>query len=358
MKKNKILLIALIGAIAGSMLTITLLPLINGLPMMGNTSGGGQTTINVPEENTENVYKAVIKKAMPSVVGITTVVDVGNLFTGPMQQTGIGTGVIVDSKGLILTNSHVLEDGAGKDVTVLFEDGSKTKAEILWTDKTIDLAMIKVNKAGLQVAELGDSDKVEVGDLAMAIGNPLGLEFQRSVTEGIISGLGRTIQTDANTTMDNLIQTSAAINPGNSGGPLLNSRGQVIGINTAKASSGEGLGFAIPINIAKPIVEQFVKNGSYEKVTLGIQGIDSAYYKQATGIETGSDTGVFVAKVEAGSIAAKSGLQVNDVIIKMDKTEINTMQDLVKHLYTVKKGDTVKAVVVREGKKTELEFKF
>lgn len=358
MKKNKILLIALIGAIAGSMLTITLLPLINGLPMMGNTSGGGQTTINVPEENTENVYKAVIKKAMPSVVGITTVVDVGNLFTGPMQQTGIGTGVIVDSKGLILTNSHVLEDGAGKDVTVLFEDGSKTKAEILWTDKTIDLAMIKVNKAGLQVAELGDSDKVEVGDLAMAIGNPLGLEFQRSVTEGIISGLGRTIQTDANTTMDNLIQTSAAINPGNSGGPLLNSRGQVIGINTAKASSGEGLGFAIPINIAKPIVEQFVKNGSYEKVTLGIQGIDSAYYTQATGIETGSDTGVFVAKVEAGSIAVKSGLQVNDVIIKMDKTEINTMQDLVKHLYTIKKGDTVKAVVVREGKKTELEFKF
>jgi len=357
MKKNKILLIALIGAIVGSMLTITALPLINGLPIMGS-NGGAQTTINVSEQNTENVYKAVIKKAMPSVVGITTVVDVGNLFTGPMQQTGVGTGVIIDARGMILTNSHVLEDGAGKDVTVLFEDGSKSKAEILWTDKTIDLAMIKVNKQGLQVAELGDSDKVEVGDLAVAIGNPLGLEFQRSVTEGIISGLERTIQIDANTTMDNLIQTSAAINPGNSGGPLLNSKGQVIGINTAKASTGEGLGFAIPINTAKPIVDQFIETGSYQKVALGIQGIDAQYYEQATGIETGADSGVFVAKIDEGSVAAKASLMVNDVIIKMDNTKVENMQDLVKYLYSIKKGDTVKSVVLRDGKKVNLEFIF
>ena len=358
MKKNKILLIALIGAIAGSMLTITVLPLINGLPIIGGGNGGAQTTINVTEENTENVYKAVIKKAMPSVVGITTVVDVGNLFTGPMQQTGIGTGVIIDAKGMILTNSHVIQDGEAKDVTVLFEDGSKSKAEILWSDKTLDLAMIKVNKAGLQVAELGDSDKVEVGDMAIAIGNPLGLEFQRSVTEGIISGLERTIQTDANTTMDNLIQTSAAINPGNSGGPLLNSKGQVIGINTAKASTGEGLGFAIPINTAKPIVNQFIETGAFQKVTLGIQGIDAQYYEQATGIETGADSGVFVAKIDADSVAFKSGLMVNDVIVRMDNVKIEQMQDLVKYLYTVKKGDTVKAQVLREGKKVDLEFAF
>ncbi len=357
MKKNKVLLIAIISALISSMITIILLPVINGLPIM-NYSGGAQTTINVPEQDTENIYKAVIKKAMPSVVGITTVVDVGNLFTGPMQQTGIGTGVIVDQRGLILTNSHVIEDGAGKDVTVLFEDGSKTKAEILWNDKTLDLAMLKVNKTGLQVAELGDSDSVEVGDISVAIGNPLGLEFQRTVTEGIISGLGRKIQTDTNTTMDNLIQTSAAINPGNSGGPLLNSKGQVIGINTAKARSGEGLGFAIPINIAKPIVEQFIETGSFEKVTLGIQGIDADYYKQATGIDPGAEKGVFVAKVEQSSVASKSGLQVNDVIVKMDNTNIEKMQDLVKYLYTVKKGDTVKSVVLREGKKVSLEFKF
>lgn len=358
MKKNKVLLIAIIAAIMGSMITIILLPVINGLPMMSNYAGGSQTTINVPEQDTENIYKAVIKKSMPSVVGITTVVDVGNLFTGPMQQTGIGTGVIVDQRGLILTNSHVIEDGAGKDVTVLFEDGSKTKAEILWNDKTLDLAMLKVNKTGLQVAELGDSDSVEVGDLAVAIGNPLGLEFQRTVTEGIISGLGRKIQTDTNTTMDNLIQTSAAINPGNSGGPLLNSKGQVIGINTAKAQSGEGLGFAIPINIAKPIVEQFIETGSFEKVTLGIQGIDADYYKQATGIDPGAEKGVFVAKVEPSSVASKSGLQVNDVIVKMDNSNIEKMQDLVKYLYTIKKGDSVKSVVLREGKKVNLEFKF
>lgn len=358
MKKNKILMVALVGALLGSMLTITIMPMINALPIMGGGSGGTQTTINVTGENTENVYKAVIKKAMPSVVGITTIVDVGNLFTGPVQQSGLGTGVIVDSRGFILTNSHVVDDGAAKDVTVLFNDGSKTKAQILWTDKTIDLAMIKVDKTGLDVAELGDSDTVEVGDLAIAIGNPLGLEFQRTVTEGIISGLNRKIQVDTNVTMDNLIQTSAAINPGNSGGPLLNSKGQVIGINSAKASSGEGLGFAIPINIAKPIVDQFIETGNFQKVTLGIQGIDAQYYEQATGIKTGSDTGVFIAKVESGSVASTSGLLQNDVIIKMDNTKIDNMQDLVKFLYSVQKGDTVKATVMRDAKKVNLEFKF
>lgn len=359
MSKSKIMIIALIGAIMGSMLTITMLPIINGLPFVSsNTNAGGQTTINVTGENTENVYKAVIQKAMPSVVGITTIVDVGNLFTGPQQASGLGTGVIVDSRGYILTNSHVVEDGAARDITVLFEDGTNTKANVLWTDKTIDLAMLKVEKQGLIPAELGDSDAVEVGDLAIAIGNPLGLEFERTVTEGIISGLNRSIQIDASTTMDNLVQTSAAINPGNSGGPLLNSKGQVIGINTVKAGEGEGLGFAIPINIAKPIIEEFLTTGSFEKVTLGIQGIDAQYYEQATGIETGAQSGVFIARVEANSVASKSGLLQNDVITKMNSTNIKTMQDLVKYLYTVKTGDTVKAVVLREGKPVTIELKF
>lgn len=358
MSKSKIMIIALIGAIMGSMLTITMLPIINGLPFVSKNGAVGQTTINVTGENTENVYKAVIQKAMPSVVGITTVVDVGNLFTGPQQASGLGTGVIVDERGYILTNSHVIEDGAARDITVLFEDGTNTKASILWTDKTIDLAMIKVEKQGLIAAELGDSDAVEVGDMAVAIGNPLGLEFERTVTEGIISGLNRSIQVEANLTMDNLIQTSAAINPGNSGGPLLNSKGQVIGINTVKAGEGEGLGFAIPINIAKPIIDEFLETGTYEKVTLGIQGIDAQYYEQATGIETGSDTGVFVARVEENSVASKSGLLQNDVIIKMNSTDIKTMQDLVKYLFTVKSGDTVKAVVIRDGQKVDINLAF
>ena len=132
----------------------------------------------------------------------------------------------------------------------------------------------------------------------------------------------------------------------------------VIGINTAKASTGEGLGFAIPINTAKPIVNQFIETGAFQKVTLGIQCIDAQYYEQATGIETGADSGVFVAKIDADSVAFKSGLMVNDVIVKMDNAKIEQMQDLVKYLYTVKKGDTVKAQVLREGKKVDLEFAF
>ena len=290
---------------------------------------------------------------MPSVVGITTTtISNNNIFAIPTQSEGVGTGVIVDSKGYILTNSHVVSDGQAVDVKVLFNDGSTTQGKVLWNDAKLDLAMVKVDKTGLTAAELGDSDQVRVGDIAIAIGNPLGLEFQKSVTQGIISGLDRTIQTEKET-MTGLMQTDASINPGNSGGPLLNEKGQVIGINSAKVSSAEGIGFSIPINTAKPIIEQVIKSGNFEKVTLGIKGIDVT-----TGTDLAVVEGVYFFYVVSDTPAQKSGIQAGDVIVKVGNDETPTMTDLNKVLYKYKSCQSTKVTVNRSGKEVTVDIKF
>lgn len=364
MKLKHYLGVSMIGALIGCMITFMTLPfLVPGIEhtMTQTSAQSGNVTINVAG-NTDNIYKAIIQKAMPSVVGITTVSSPINLFSGGEMTQGVGTGVIVDEKGYILTNSHVVNDGAASQVTVLFDDKSTAKAEVIWNDKQIDLAVIKVEKDNLAVAELGDSDAVEVGDISVAIGNPLGLEFQRTVTEGIISGLDRTISvqnTDGSyVTMEHLLQTSAAINPGNSGGPLLNEKGQVIGINSAKAGEGEGLGFSIPINLAKPIVDQFRETGSFQKVLLGVQVVDVEQYQQMMNVDFGIEKGVIIIKVEQGSVAEKSGIVVNDVITEIGGKEINATQDLLRYLYEVKAGDRVQAKIWRNEKSETIQIQF
>ena len=188
----------------------------------------------------------------------------------------------------------------------------------------------------------------------------MGLELQRTVTQGIISGLDRTITTE-NATMTGLIQTDASINSGNSGGPLLNESGQVIGINTAKTSEGESLGFAIPINQAKSIIQSVIKDGSYEKVTLGIKGYDAstyAAYAQAQGQQVTTDEGVYVAEVVSGSAAEKAGIKSGDIIVKIGDTKLTSMSDLTKSLYTYKSGNSTKIVVNRDGKEETLNVTF
>ena len=354
---------ALVGAILGSVITMLVISQ-NILPFMQNINPNTQNnnpqtaSINVEGDNPETIYKAVVQKAMPSVVGITTVSTQNDYFFGVRQTSGVGTGVIVDERGYILTNSHVVDDGAATSVTVLFYDGSKQEAKVLWNEKALDLAVIKVEKTGLPVAELGDSDTVEVGDISVAIGNPLGLEFERSVTQGIISGLNRSIQISETESIDNLIQTDASINPGNSGGPLLNSKGQVIAINSAKISSAEGLGFAIPINIAKPIVDQFIEKGEFQRVYLGIRGIDVDYYKQATGANLNIETGIYIASVEPGSAAEKAGLKEGDVLVKFDGKDMNQMSKLVRELYTKRPGDSASVEIFRDGKTINVDITF
>ena len=352
-----VIIVAIVCSVLSSLLTVVV---VNKTGILNGTSSQGTSSQIVVNDDgkTTNVYQAVSKKALPSVVGITTTtVSSDNFFSMPTESTGVGTGIIVDSNGYILTNSHVISDGQARTVNVLFSDGSTVDGNVAWYDSQLDLAIVKVEKTGLTSAELGDSDKVSIGDISIAIGNPYGLDLASTVTQGIISGLDRTISTEE-TTMTGLIQTDASINAGNSGGPLLNESGQVIGINTAKASEGEGLGFSIPINTAKPIIESIIEKGSYEKVTLGIKGTDAQTYAQYTNQQLSSETGVYVSEVVSGSAAEKAGIKSGDIITKIDDVDLSVMSDLTKQLYNYTTGDKAKITVNRNGKEITLDVTF
>ena len=352
--------IALVAALIGGLVS----PYI-GSRLYGNLlpspQGDNQYTASPVVINTEDditTVSAVAKKSMSAVVGITTIVEqVEDYWFMPQQLEGVGTGVIVDSNGYILTNSHVVRDGNAQSIHVLFENGEKQEGQLLWNEPVLDLAIVEVDKTGLPVAELGDSDSIIVGEAAIAIGNPLGLEFQRTVTSGIISGLNRTIQTE-NVLIENLIQTDASINNGNSGGPLLNSRGQVIGINTAKIQSAEGLGFSIPINEAKVIIEEVIENGDFETVFLGISGIAVNDYEARLGVEVDAEEGLVLVQVAPGTPAERAGLQNGDVVTQIDDIEIDSMTRLKKSLYKYKKGDKAKLTLVRNNQEEEVEIEF
>lgn len=351
-----VVIVAIISSVLSSLLTVVVVK-NNILGGAGSINSSSEIVVN-DDGKSQNIYHAVTEKAMPSVVGITTTtISTNNRFAIPTESEGVGTGFVVDANGYILTNSHVVSDGKANKVNVLFNDGTMTEGQVYWYDAQLDLAIVKVEKTGLTPAEFGDSDKVRTGDISIAIGNPLGLDLQRTVTQGIISGLDRTIQTQQGT-MTGLIQTDASINSGNSGGPLLNQNGQVIGINTAKASQGEGLGFAIPINTAKPIVESIIKTGKFEKVTLGIKGIDASTYEAATNQKLGTSNGVYVAEVLDNTPAKAAGVNAGDIIVKVGDTSLKGMSDLNKTLYTYSKGDTAKLVVYRDGKEVTLDVKF
>ena len=324
-----------------------------GQSLYGTTASS--VTIN-PDEKV-NTAEAIAEKVLPSVVGISTSTEVTyQSFFGPEKgmQNGVGTGIIVDPKGYILTNSHVVSDGTAEKITVQLSDGSEVPGKVLWNDKSIDLAIVKIDAPNLQAAELGDSETVKIGAYAAAIGNPLGLNFDRTVTQGIISGLNRSITVAENgqqpVTMDGLIQTDASINAGNSGGPLLNSAGQVIGINSAKAQSAEGLGFAIPINTAKPIVEEIESKGEFQRSYIGIKGASVSDYLQAyPDAKLGTQTGVYVVQIYTDSPAAKAGMKEGDIITGLEDKKVDTMTQLISDLFQYRPGDKVKLTALRNG---------
>ena len=354
--RTKIFMQMIAAAVIGSMITLAgvyyYLPEI--LNQRGIMNAPGSPIVIEPQADF-GVFTAVAKKAMPSVVGITTVTLQQDIFFGTRRAEGLGTGVIVDQRGYILTNSHVVGDGNVEEVTVLFHDGEKLPAEVLWYERTLDLAVIKVVGNNFPVAELGDSDKLDVGEIAVAIGNPLGLNFERTLTQGVISGLNRSIPIGQGQSIDDLIQTDASINPGNSGGPLLNIKGQVIGINTAKIQSGEGLGFAIPINTAKPIVDQFIEKGEFTRVYLGIQGINVDAFEGSTGTKLTAEHGVYVIEVLTDSAAERHGLIRGDIITAINSNKIETMGHLIRELYRYRPGEKVIITVIRNEKTEKIE---
>ncbi|MCR4601098.1 MAG: trypsin-like peptidase domain-containing protein [Clostridia bacterium] len=344
-----------------------------GAIKMSGADKAANTTVTISgDTDSLNAASAIAEKTMPSVVGITTTTQTLTETIFGLQQgtsTGIGTGVIVDEDGYILTNAHVVEGSTDSyatgnpQVTVDLYDGTTYEGEVVWSDTGIDLAVIKIDATGLQAAALGDSDKVEIGDYAIAIGNPLGMNLERSVTQGIISGLNRTIiaaNGSQRNTMQGMIQTDAAINGGNSGGPLINSEGEVIGINTAGASSSgaDGLGFAIPINTAKTVIDQIKSTGSYEQPYMGIAGIDveTVLGKYADQVNLKTTKGVYLAQIYTGTGAAKAGLKEGDVITAIDGKDVANMSSMKSILMNYKPGDTIKLTIERDQKEMEVEL--
>jgi serine protease Do len=291
------------------------------------------TSINLPN------FSSIIAKVRPSVVAINTKVTSQSIFGGTFTQEGAGSGWIIDSNGLIVTNNHVVE--GADDITVTLEDGRNFNADTVRTDPVSDLAIIKINSQNLPAAlAIGDSSALLVGDWVIAIGNSLGQGI--SATKGIVSALGVSVSTDNGETLYGLIQTDAAINPGNSGGPLVNIAGQVIGINSIKVAQVgvEGMGYAISTQGAMPIIDALVKNGYVSRPWLGVSlyTVDPTAVRQ---LQLNIDKGVLLRQIVAGGPANKAGLQRYDVITKFDGKEVVTVEELVKEVRAHKVGDTV-----------------
>ena len=330
---------------------------------VGLVDGGGPS-ITIEPTDSITTTEAVAKKVLASVVGITSTGRylTNNYFFGESESevSGVGTGMIIDARGYILTNSHVVMDGTVDTIQVLLSDGDEVEGKLIWNDKDLDLAIVKIESSGLQPVELGDSDEVAIGSYVAAIGNPLGLQFSGSITQGVVSGLNRTIEVSdgmggATSTMWDLIQVDAAINSGNSGGPLLNSRGQVIGVNTAKASA-EGMGFAIPINTAIPIVEKVIRDGSFERVFMGVSAADvDSVEENFPNVILKAEKGACIMDVTPGSPAEKGGLRVKDVIIAIDGNEVDGSNSLIKLLLAYESGDKVTVTYNRDGVVEETE---
>lgn len=353
----------LIGAVLGGFLVFSLLgsSLKNENKDQIPKETKNKSVVNINPADDITMERAVVKKSIDSVVGITTKTKATqNTIFGPQTGyvEGVGSGSIVTKDGYILTNSHVVSNGDASEINVLFSNNKTKKAKLVWNDTTLDLAVIKVEANNLSPIDLGDSDKVSVGDKAVAIGNPLGLELQSTVTSGIISGLGRTVSFQNGARMDGLMQTDAAINAGNSGGALLNSKGELIGINTAKAGNSDGIGFAIPVNLAKKVIKEIAKNGKFNSVYLGITGINLDLLLQSNNIDpktVGSEDGVYVQSI---SDDAKNYFRKGDIITEIDGQRVKDMSNLKKILLNYNVGDTCKIELVRAGYIKEFEFKF
>lgn len=298
---------------------------------------------------------AVAEKVGPAVVGITTEEVLRDFFTGRriVEPRSTGSGVIFDSSGYIATNYHVVE-GADRLVVAL-ADGRRLAGRIRGIDPATDLAVVQVDAKGLPAAEFADSDRVKVGETAIAIGNPLGMEFERSVTAGIVSGIRSTLygQELGRERVFQLIQTDAAINPGNSGGALVNARGQVIGINTLKIGETrnvEGMGFAIPSNTVKRVVTDLVHYGEVRRARLGVSFVSREQVEAVTGQTI--ERGLVIGQVVAGGPAALAGLQSFDVIIEMDGQPVNDLVDAVRILEMKRPGDLVRLRYRRDGRES------
>ena len=315
--------------------------------------------INIEKENENQEISKVVEETLQAVVGISKIKNSGtSIFVADStNKLGIGTGVIISENGYIVTNEHVSGEKYSSCYVTL-ENGEVYNGNVIWSDSNLDMSIVKINIKGLKSIKIGDSDQVKIAQEVYAIGNPIGVEFQRTVTKGIISGKDRTIkiEEDGNSTyMEDLIQTDATINPGNSGGPLINSKGEMIAINSVKITSAEGIGFSIPINIIKPVIEKIVETGEFEEAYLGIFAYDREvipYLNNGINFEKG----IYVAQIDKAGPAKNSELKIGDIITKIDEEEINKMSELRRYIYTKNPKDKIKLTILRNNKQIEIEL--
>jgi serine protease Do len=362
-----------VGAgIIGSVLTLTVLPQTdyyqnlaqpgieqsagdNGEVETSGDSGINPTTVSTGSGDVANI----VEDASESIVGIVNYQQQNNMGASQEAQAGTGSGVLFKKEGdnaYIITNNHVIE-GASK-IEVSLYDGEKTDAELIGADPLTDLAVLKIDgKYADNLLEVGDSSALRAGEQVIAIGNPLGLDLSRTVTQGIVSAVDRTIpvQTSAGESELNVIQTDAAINPGNSGGALLNSKGELIGINSAKISNSgvEGLGFAIPSKDFLPVVSEIIETGKVERpyIGIGMTNLTDVPRNYLGDLPKEVESGVIVANIDETSAAAKAGIKEGDVITELNGQSVAEVADLRRQLYgDLKVGDKIELTIFRDGK--------
>ena len=302
-----------------------------------------QTVDNV-EQKSQTVAD-MLEKVSQSVVGISKIKTRSNSIfssSNSINELGLGTGIIVSNNGYILSNCHVTGEKSSTCYVTL-ENGATYEGSVVWCDSDLDLSITKINANNLNYATIGDSSNIKSGETVYAIGNPIGYEFRRTITLGIISATNRTVKIEENNSvsyMTDLIQTDASINPGNSGGPLINPYGEVIGVNTVKITTAEGIGFAVPINVVKPVIEKFVTTNKFDEPYLVIYAYDKEVipYISSTSNFT---SGIYVVHISEKSPAISSGIQKGDIITSVDNTSVNNMIELREYIYTKSPGDTI-----------------
>ncbi len=301
----------------------------------------------------DDMVTGAVDRVIPSVVNISEVKLIRDAYLHVHPVPGVGSGFIIDDKGYILTNAHVVY--GSREIKVALEDGRILEGKIRGIDAVTDIAVVKIEADGIPVPEIAKDSNLRIGQMAIAIGSPLGLVGGPTVTVGVISALNRSIQTEV-TFMEGLIQTDAAINPGNSGGPLINSEGVVIGVNSAIIPFAQGIGFAIPIQPAMWVAEQLREYGEVTRPWISINAVDVnpklvAYYNLPI------NKGVIITNVVPGGMAYESGVEVGDIIIRIDDTEINSVRDLVKVINKHKVGDRITMELFRGKDKIQIDTK-
>ena len=301
-------------------------------------------TVDSVIQNSDSI-SSMLEKVSESVVGISKIKSKSSSIffpTSSLNDLGLGTGIIVSNNGYILSNCHVTGERYSTCYITL-KNGYTYEGNVVWCDSELDLSLTKINASNLPYATIGDSSSIKSGETVYAIGNPIGYEFRRTITSGIISATNRTIKIEENNSvsyMTDLIQTDASINPGNSGGPLILPNGEIIGINTVKITSAEGIGFAVPINVVKPVIESFVNNNSFVEAYLGIYAYDKEIIPYIAS-SPNFTSGIYVIHISEKSPAISSGIQVGDVITSVDDKVINNMIELREYIYQKTPGDSI-----------------